>query len=190
MFQHNIQLKTPEKISSDHALNWYKVVEQFGPENIIYQIQKGEHFIAVEYGICETCDFQHTYTVSLQRDMTADEAQFIVQAWEYLYDGDCDIELSSNFNNGDFAANIDNNMISIDEDVKQQAITEMKKWNHNRWYQQKMTEGWRYGAYFNSTQKTHPALRDWDSLNENHRRNNEYSDAEILDWIRINKQGL
>jgi hypothetical protein len=190
MFQHHIQLKTPEQLSSEDALNWYKVVEQFGPENIIYTRQKGDHFVALEYGICEDCEFPHTYIVTLQRDMTADEAQFIVQAWEYLYEGDCDIELSSNFDAGVMGANIDNNMIDIDPDLREQAISEMNKWNHNRWYQQKINEGWRYGGYFNSKQKTHPALRDWDSLTESHRRGREYTDLEIAEWIHRNKQGL
>lgn len=188
MFQHHIQLRTPEQLGSEDALNWYKVVEQFGPENVIYNRQKGDHFVALEYGVDETSEFPHVYIVTLTRDMTAEEAQFVVQAWDYLYDGDCDIELSSNFDAGLLAQDIDNNIISIDEEVKQQAITEMKKWRHNRWYQQKIAEGWRYGGYFNSREKTHPALRDWDQLSESHRRSPEFSDIEILEWIHKNKR--
>ncbi len=185
MHQHHIQLKTPEPLDTQFATQWYQTVEQFGPPNTIYNYQQGDSFVAVEYGICADCEFQHTYVIPLTRDYTASETQFILQTWEYLYDGDFDIELSSNFDAG-MMGDIDNNMIDIDDDVRNQAVTEMQKWQHNRWYEQKINEGWRYGSYFNSTSKTHPALRDWDSLTESHRRSPEFSNKEILKWVLNN----
>ncbi|MDA9302606.1 RyR domain-containing protein [bacterium] len=184
MYQHHIQLKTPEKLSSEDAINWFKSVDEFGPENIVYNRQQGDHFVAVEYGLCQDCEFPHTYLISLARDITSEEARFVLVAWEYMYDGDFDIELSSGFESGMLSTGIEQNIISIDEEVRTQAISEMQKWRHNRWYQQKMTEGWRHGAYYNSTEKTHPALKDWDNLTESHRRSNEYTDMEILEWLK------
>ena len=64
----------------------------------------------------------------------------------------------------------------------------MKKWHHNRWVSEKVSEGWRHGSYFNSADKTHPALRDWDSLTETHRRSPDFDDNEILEWL--SKRGI
>lgn len=186
-YQHHIQLKTPEMLDYNTAVLWYKTVEQFCPPNLIYNYQRGEDFVAMEYGIVDGCEFPHTYVVPLTRDMSASEAQFIVAAWEYQYDGDFDIELSSNFDAGAMG-DIDNNIISIDEEVKAIAISEMSKWHHNRWYHQLTNEGWRWGSHYSSANKTHPALRDWDSLTESHRRAPQFTDTEILEWLK--KSGI
>ena len=187
MYQHHIQLKTPEKLGAQTAIQWFQVVKRYGPPNVVYSYQQGENFVAMEYGVCEGDEFPHAYVVPLTRDMSAQEAQVVVAAWEYMYDGDFDVELSSNFDAG-MMGDIDNNMISIDEEVKQQAITEMKKWHHNRWVEEKSGQGWRYGAYYNSREKTHPAMQNWDQLSESHRRSPEFSDIEILEWIHKNKR--
>lgn len=185
-YQHHIQLKTPTQLDYEFAVQWYHTVKQYAPPNTTYAYQSGDHFITMEYGISEGEEFEHTYVVPLTRDLEAQEAQFIVQAWEYLYDGDFDIELSSTYNQATLGGNIDNNMIDIDPEVRETAIVEMRKWHHNRWLHEKLREGWRYGLYFNSQQKTHPALREWDSLTESHRRHAEFTDEEILEWVMKN----
>jgi len=185
-YQHHIQLKTPTQLDYEFAVQWYHTVKQYAPPNTTYAYQSGDHFITMEYGISEGEEFEHTYVVPLTRDLEAQEAQFIVQAWEYLYDDDFDIELSSTYNQATLGANIDNNMIDIDPEVRETAIVEMRKWHHNRWLHEKLREGWRYGLYFNSQQKTHPALREWDSLTESHRRHAEFTDQEILEWVMKN----
>jgi hypothetical protein len=184
-YQHHIQLKTPEQIDYESAVRWYQTVKQYAPPNITYAYQKDDNFITMEYGISEGEEFPHTYVVPLTRDITAEEAQFVVAAWEFMYDGDFDIELSSTYNQG-LLGDIDNNIISIDPELKETAIVEMRKWHHNRWLHEKLREGWRYGLYLNSREKTHPALREWDSLTEGHRRSIEFSDQEILEWIMKN----
>jgi hypothetical protein len=69
-------------------------------------------------------------------------------------------------------------------------MMEMKKWSHNRWVDEKISQGWRYGAYFNSREKTHPAMQNWDQLSESHRRSPEFTDVEILEWIHKNNRSL
>jgi len=180
-YQHHIQLKTAQPLSSEESLKWYRTVKEFSPLETVLQYQLGEDVIGMEYGMCSDCDMPNTYVIPMTRDITAQEALFIVNVWEFHYDGDFDIELSSQYD----AAGMGNfeNSIHIDEDVKHQAITDMKKWHHNRWVSEQVSEGWRHGAYFNSSQKTHPALKDWDSLTETHRRAPEFEDTEILEWL-------
>jgi len=180
-YQHHIQLKTAEPLTQVQALTWYKAVKEFSPIETVLKYQLGEDLIGMEYGHCADCDFPHTYVVPLTRDITAEEALFIVNVWDYQFDGDFDIELSSQYDAG-IMGSMDSS-VHIDEDVKNQAVFDMKKWHHNRWVSEKVSEGWRHGSYFNSSEKTHPALRDWDSLTETHRRAPEFDNNEILEWL-------
>ena len=187
MYQHHIQLRTNTELSKDQAVTWYSIVEEFGPQDIIYNYPQGEEFVGLEYGICDSCDMMHIYTVPLLRDMTQEEAQFIVAVLDHKFDIDFNIELSSQFDAavmGNFVNSVDE--LEIDDEVKEEALKGMSKWSHNRWLDTQLSEGWRYGSYFNSKQKTHPALRDWDSLPESHRRSPKYTDQDILEWLHKN----
>ena len=188
MYQHHIQLRTNTELSKQEAVTWYSIVEEFGPSDIIYNYPQGEEFVGLEYGICDSCDMMYVYTVPLLRDMTQEEAQFIVAVLDYKFDIDFNIELSSQFDAavmGNFTNSIDE--LEIDDEVKTEALKEMSKWSHNRWLDVQLSEGWRYGSYFNSKDKTHPALRDWDSLPESHRRSPKYTDQDILEWLHKNR---
>jgi len=184
MYQHHIQLVTSEKLDSNIAMAWYETVKQYGPESNIKPYLMGEQEVAMEYGMRDD-NLPHVYTIPLNRDLTTDETLFIVQAWEYLYQGDFDVEISNQYRANGFG-NIDTD-IQIDEDIKAQAISDMGKWSHNRWVDAQIAEGWRSGNYFSSKEKTHPALKNWDLLPESHRRSPEFSDQEILEWLHKNK---
>jgi hypothetical protein len=185
MYQHHIQLTTAEKLDINTAMAWYETVKQYGPENNIQPYYSGDLKVAMEYGTREGDDMPNIYTVPLQRDLTTDETMFIVQAWEYLYKDDFNIEISNQYNAnafGDFE-----NSIEIDEDIKTQAINDMGKWSHNRWVDAQISEGWRAGNYYSSKEKTHPALKNWDLLPESHRRSPQFTDQDILEWLQKNK---
>lgn len=177
MYQHHIILSTLEPLDSYTAIAWYKAVKTFGPEGIVYAYTVGETDVGMEYGVRNE-EFGHCYIVPLKRDLTPAETQIIVAAWEYMFDMDFDIEISNQYSvDSEYEYN-------IDEAVETRARTEMKKWHHNRWLNEMMSNGWRYGMYFSERNKTHPALRDWDSLPESHRRSPEFNQKEITEWLR------
>ena len=60
----------------------------------------------------------------------------------------------------------------------------MGKFNHNRWVSNKVNEGWQWGSYFSSKNKTHPALKDWDTLPKSHRRTPDYTNTDIMEWLK------
>lgn len=182
MYQHHIQLKTQEPIDKKEALSWYQTVRDYGPEDVVFSYIHNDEEVSMEYGTCEDCETPHVYTVPLKRDLTNDEALFVVNAWEHIFPYDFDIEVSNSYQMMD-----DNGELEIDEEVRQRAITDLNKWNHNRWVSEMVSEGWRQGSYYNSTAKTHPALRDWDSLPESHRRSRPIEDREIFEWLKRNK---
>jgi hypothetical protein len=43
---------------------------------------------------------------------------------------------------------------------------DMTSMRHNRWMDEKVTEGWRYGLEFNENQKTDPRLRPYHELTD------------------------
>jgi len=184
MYQHHIMLKTREPLCGLDALEWYAMVKEYAPENTVYPYQYNGNSVAMEYGVFHEEEFEHGYAIPLTRDLTGIETMFIVNAWEVCFPDDFDIEVSNSYEAkglGDFQNTIE---YDIDEDLKETAINAMSKWDHNRWVDQKLSEGWRWGSYFSSQQKTHPALRDWDNLPESHRRTRPIENQEIYDWLK------
>jgi len=179
MYQHHIMLKTMEPIENDLQLRWYKTVKEFAPENVLYTYYEGDLAVAMEYGVREDDEFPHCYVIPLTRDLTQEETLFVVDAWEYIYDRDFDIEISNMY---DVDTTYD---MHIDPTVKESAINDMAKWHHNRWLHQMMKEGWHYGLYYSETNKSHPALREWDTLAESHRRIPEFTNEEVARWLRL-----
>jgi hypothetical protein len=177
MYQHHIMLSTPEQIDTCTANDWYKAVKTFGPEGVVYTYTVGDNDIGMEYGVRDD-EFAHCYIVPLKRDLTPTETQIIVAAWEYMFDADFDIEISNQYS-------VDQEYeIDIDEATATRAAVDMKKWHHNRWVSEMTVKGWRYGTYFSESNKTHPALRDWDSLPESYRRSPDFDKKEITEWLR------
>ena len=182
MYQHHIQLKTNEPLSGEQALEWYNTIKEYGPDDVVFSYTHNGKDVAMEYGTCEDCEMANTYVVPLKRDLTPSETAFILEAWGHKFNEDFDIEISNSYDAmgmGEFE-----NTIEIDEEVKIQAITDMNKWRHNRWVDQMVSEGWHWGTHYNSKQKTHPALRQWDDLAESHRRSQPIENTDILEWLR------
>lgn len=177
MFQHHIILATPEVMESELVHKWYDFVKTYGPEGIVSPYTTVDGDVAIEYGVRES-DMPHCYIIPLHRDLTTDETQFIVATWEHVYSGDFDIEISNQY---DVSRSYE---YDINEDFEERARHDMKKWHHNRWVTEMSHTGWSWGTSFSESKKTHPALRDWDSLPESHRRSPNFDQKEITEWLR------
>lgn len=183
MYQHHIQLKVADILSNNQATAWYLTVKEFGPDDILFSYTHNGNEVSMEYGMCEDCELSHTYVVPLKRDLSATETAFILEAWNHVFTEDFDIEISNTY---DMVSDYDSE-INIDEDVKSQASMDINKWDHNRWVENSIMEGWRWGTHYNSKEKTHPALRPWDDLPESHRRIRHIDDVEIFEWLSKNR---
>ena len=180
MYQHHIMLKTHEQLDAEGAMDWLGITKRFGPENIVFLYQHGANEVAMEYGVSEGDEFPHVYTIPLIRDLASDEAAIIVAAWDYKYVPDFNIEISNMYS---MASDYE---IDIDESLVETATMDLNKWHHNRWRDEMVREGWHYGLYFSESKKSHPALRDWDSLPESHRRSPNFDNKELFEWLRKN----
>ena len=184
-YEHHIQLRVADPLDKEDAIQWFDVVNEYAPEDVVDTYNHKGKDIAMDYGVSDGEDFSHVYLIPLKRDISKDEALFIVAAWEYLYDEDFNIELSGQYDEeGDPDDDID---WQVEEDVRNQVVSSLNKWEHNRWVDQMVSEGWRWGNYYSSSRKTHPALRNWDALPESHRRTRDISNREIFEWLRSKK---
>ena len=185
-YQHHIQLNTAEQLPGASAILWYQTVKEFGPDDITYTYQHNGEWVAMEYGTTEGEEFPHQLIVPLVRDLTPDEAMFIVEAWTQMSGGgDFDIETSNQYRQQGFG-NFDNSL-DIATEVTEQVTKDMGKFSNNRWVSNKINEGWRWGSHYSSKNKTHPALKDWDNLPESHRRIPDYDTTDIMEWLRNRK---
>ena len=111
---------------------------------------------------------------------------FIVEAWTQMAgDSDFDIEASNQYRQQGFG-NFQNSL-DIQPEITEQVSYDMSKFNHNRWVANKINEGWRWGSHYSSKNKTHPALKDWDTLPESHRRKPDYDTTDIMEWLKKRK---
>jgi len=180
MYQHHIILKVAEQLDSTLAMDFRGIVKRFGPEGVVFAYDHGDDKVALEYGLQEGAEMPHAYIVPLTRDLAPDEAAIIVAAWDYKFVPDFDIEISNQYNM------MSDYEIEMDEAVALNATIDLNKWHHNRWKDEMISEGWHYGLYFSESKKSHPALRDWDSLPESHRRSPEFNNKELLEWLHKN----
>ena len=180
MYQHHIILKTQHQLDSETAKDWLGICKRFSPDGVVFSYQHGDHEVAMEYGVSDGDDLPHAYTIPLTRDLTADEAAIVVAAWDYKFIPDFNIEISNMY---DVMQDVE---LDIDPEVVESATLDLNKWHHNRWRDEMIKEGWHYGLYFSEANKSHPELRDWDSLPESHRRSPIFKDTEILEWLRKN----
>ena len=102
----------------------------------------------------KTCYY---YKMILKKEISEFELKFIVNAWDYYYSQDFEIEANSS----DYITFDD---VEIDENTLEFIKNISSKYLHNRWVDKKINDGWRYGMYYNSDELTHPALRSWDNL--------------------------
>ncbi|MFW5879865.1 MAG: RyR domain-containing protein, partial [bacterium] len=100
----------------------------------------------------------YNYKILLKESLTYEDSKFIVTAWDYYYNKDFEIELSSDEEISD------NNTIQMDDNSFYFIRKVASKYLHNRWVDKKTQEGWRYGLLYNKEEKTHPALKEWDNL--------------------------
>ena len=107
MYQHHIILKTKEQLSPELVADWLKTVKEFGPDDIAFAYQHGDHEVHMEYGTNDESPLPHSYVVPLKRDMTADETFIIkyphdAQAHLSLHHDHASITTLVNLNPGEF----------------------------------------------------------------------------------------
>lgn len=151
-----IILRTVEKLDDEKEKLWYKIVKKLTSPNIV-----SSELLKRKVGK------KYNYKVLLKENMSQEDAKFIVNAWDYYYNNDFEIEISSN---DEVIDNNNDDTIDMDDDSFHFIRRIASKHYHNRWVDKKVNEGWRYSLKFSKEEKTHPALKEWDNLPKEHKK--------------------
>lgn len=113
----------------------------------------GEHVLPKDQGIA-TYRFSkdlHRYEFIFHSDITETDSEKLASIFYYVIPHDFELE--------------------IDIDIPEEHLTEVEEYEelsestkHELWMQCKISEGWRYGMCFSSTDKTDPCLRPFYQL--------------------------
>lgn len=182
--QHHIRLITDDKIPNAKATLFLKTVEKVGPDNIINSMQvydKVGGIVEVMLRHYQDYNGDHVYEVPLKRNLEITECEKIIFVWDKLFkDEDFIIETSTPYTKTGIPEKEDD---IISRDKFAEMCEKLSKEKHNRWLQARIDKGWRFATRFSNKDKTHPMLRDWDSLPSEYKQVDKQSPSLFLDML-------
>lgn len=153
-----VRIIVPQKLSRSQFVLWFNTVDKTLPSGLIGQTQLRPDTYSKFYSK-KLGNNRHTYVVPLVRDLDASEIHQLLKAWNQAYpDGDFVLDYSQPVEH----------MSTPAQDLPDQKIAKvMEDWSkqqHQKWMQDHMQRGWRFGTNLSVTNKTHPWLQPWESL--------------------------
>lgn len=175
---HPIKSEIFVKLVSEHELrkstikNFYKLVDQYSPEGMLtsYAVkdpQDNPTSVSLIHRVDE--NGKHEYEIPLARNLTSDEIYKIVE------------QLDISFNEGDFlfeTSTWDDGCCIAEEDDEDEYLEsgsmeviseQVSQRLHDKWMQERLHKGWRYGELRSDEEKTHPLIKPWNQLSEEFR---------------------
>ena len=157
---------------------WYKLVDEFTNKKTTIRDQYINEFMNIADDLKGTDDFPYSYVVYLNDQIEMKEAESIVYIWNKIFPVDFEIDSSIQYN----PENEED--VEIDEALYEEIVKRANKFLHNRWVEDKIQEGWRYGTDINITEKTDPRLRDWDALNEDYKIHMDITREQAVSFLK------
>lgn len=176
-----IQLLVKEPLDKKQASAWMASAKAMAPSGVLATVQttdeqgglKGVSMVHKEG------KKKHAYLIPLTRDLAPDEIQKIVDDFA-AREPEMDFDIESNETRIEAT---ERDSISV-SDARHLAIcTAMAKARHDKWMKERLNGGWRYGIGFDTEEKTHPLLRNWDQLPDQFRQPDLESPQSILDLM-------
>lgn len=165
--QHYIMIETDEVLDKETIKIWFQSVKECAPSGTIASIQtfkEGDGPKAVSL-IHRSENDKHKYLVPLTRDLIDEEVDPIFDSFSEQWNGDFDLEVSESH-----LEEYETESFNQEElDTAYERLAErFAKAMHQRWYESRVEEGWRYGMQLNEDDMTHPMLRPWEQLPESY----------------------
>jgi hypothetical protein len=163
-----IRLGTDKRLSKFAIKHWYEIVKKFAPADIIDAVQtvrpdKAPGSVRLLHK--ETNKGRHLYEIPLTRSLTDKEVKKIEDAWKAYYPtGKYKIEYSDIEN---FTSN--HSPFEENPDMFDEFCEKLAKHKHMLWMQGLVDKNWRYGLHYDPKKKTHPLLRPWEELSDDHK---------------------
>ncbi len=169
--QFYVRLVTESPIRKDSVKKFYKTFEQYAPVNVmtVFEIADPDgnpSQAPLVHRIDE--NGEHQYEIPLVRNLTPTEIEEVA------------LQLNACFNEGNFLFETstfdedcclyeDDDEDYVEEEVTDQIATKLAERMHNTWMHQRLDNGWRYDKIRSDRNKTHPLVKPWDQLSEEHR---------------------
>lgn len=171
--QFYIRLVSDKPLGRTDVKKFYQTVQNHGPQNTATVMETegpdgGPAQAALVHRIGD--DTRHQYEVPLSRNWTPNEIIRVVEAMDQaITQGDWLLE-SSTFDEDCCIYEDDGEDYMLDEDVMTAIARRTSQRLHETWLNERMERGWRYGPTQNAEQRTHPLIRPWAQLPEEHRK--------------------
>lgn len=166
MSRHYMRLLTDVELNPKQKLVWYHVVEKFLGADFATQPTNFLDTLTSQREELEGNEqYPYVYVVYLSDDIDAKLAEKIVALWDKVYPRDYEIESSAEYD-----SDCQDCGIEIDDAMHVEIQRYASKFLHNRWVEDQVNKGWRFGLQDSATNKTSPRIRDWDSLRAEYRR--------------------
>lgn len=173
-----IKLYTKTQLSETEQDVWYGLVRKsLSPEMAFNRAD-------TQYRELDHDDYKHSYTIWLADRPDNELVEEIVFTWQDRYDGDFEIETSTELMIDD---DTDDNDIELQEEVYKLIQKRAAQYFHNKWVEESLDSGWRYGMKLDKKDKTHPALREWSSLHPEYQRMPAMTPKQALAFFIKNK---
>ena len=166
MKEYHVKLMTDVRLSSHQQYVWNRLVDSL----------LDGYDIEVDNMIDDMAEMPYEYYIYTSMKIPIDKMEKIVDLWGQIYPKDFQIETSSEYD--------DEFDIDIDNDVLQHIQHAANKFFHNRWVEDQIDGGWRYGLELNRGDLTDPRLRNWDSLAEPYRTNLDLTPQQVMCFIK------
>ena len=172
-FEHYFRLCLARMLTSEEARSYLFIVDEHA------DVEPEDDDLVMLYH--EDEEGRHCYDVRLGDDITGDVGDDIARALEELFpEDDYECESSMDAISEEF---IFDDLDLTNED-KQTLYTNYNRWNHQRWVDKMVEDGWHWGVKIDEQAKTHPNLRPSDDLLETYRPITQKSVEYVLEQLK------
>ena len=169
--QFYVRLVTESPIRKESVQKFFKTFERYSPEGVmsVFEVTDpsgGPAQAPLVHRVDE--NGEHQYEIPLTRNLTANEIEEVA------------IQLNTCFNEGNFLLETstfdddcclyeDDDEDYVEPEVTEQLASRLAERMHGSWMHERLNNGWRYDKIRSDRNKTHPLIKPWDQLSEEHK---------------------
>lgn len=180
-----LKLVSENKMDKSIIQKFYSTVSTYAPQNVlsIYETATPDGEPAQASLVHrELEEGGHEYEIPLVRNLTPNEIIEVMNQLENaLIEHDFLFETST-FDE-DCCLDEDHDDLYFEAEITEQIATAFAERSHTRWLNERMDKGWRYGQQKNDSEKTHPLLKPWAQIPEEHRTVDAAAPQLLLDIL-------
>ncbi len=169
--QFYVRLVTESPIRKEGVKKFFRAVESYSPNGVmtVFEVADpdgGPAQAPLVHRVDE--DGEHQYEIPLTRNLTPNEIEEMA------------MNLNTIFNEGNFLLETstfdeecclyeDDEEDYVEEEVSDQIATKLAERMHDTWMHERLNNGWHYDKIRSDRNKTHPLIKPWAQLSEEHK---------------------